>query len=116
MSLNIQKALNTAWRTAQDMTVANRLNDEANIAKLLQGVTGCTLKVALTAARTALNNCDGVMAGATLPVVMGRHGPCIEIRCTTDPRFSETWSDHVQGRERCDELNRGNDFPAYFIA
>jgi hypothetical protein len=86
------------------------------IADALQAATGCTRTAALVAANIALDRCKLVASVEKLPEVIGRHGVCIVIRCTIDRSFIEHWSDHAQGRERCDELNRGLDHPAYFIA
>jgi hypothetical protein len=86
------------------------------VANELQSHTGCTRTAALVAASLAFDRCALTASVAALPEVIGRHGVCLVIRCTIDKGFIEHWSDHVQGRDRCDELNRGLDHPAYFIA
>jgi hypothetical protein len=81
------------------------------IAEELKAATGCTMAAAVAAAAIALSYCENV--SNPRPALLNG---CLVIRCTTDARFLENWSDHVQGRERCDELNRELDHPAYFIA
>jgi hypothetical protein len=107
------QAINAARRRQQDTELAGRINDEARIANELQAQTGCTRTAALVSAKIALSHCRN---HSSVERRIGRHGECLQIKSTTDPRFIEHWSDHVQGRERCDELNRGLDHPAYFIA
>jgi hypothetical protein len=83
------------------------------VANELQSHTGCTRTAALVAAKIALSHCRN---HSSVERRIGRYGECLVIRNDSNPYFRENWSDHVQGRERCDELNRGLDHPAYFIA
>ena len=110
-------SINEARRNAQDTALAGRINDEARIANELQAQTGCLRTVALIYAKAALDNCRTHPLTATpVPRHIGRHGEWLQIKSTTDPRFIEYWSDHAQGRKRCDELNRNLIYPGYFIA
>jgi hypothetical protein len=85
------------------------------IAEELKAATGCTMLAAQAAAAMALSYCANVTAIKPGTLTEIQEGYLV-IRCCTDSSFLETWSDHVQGRERCDELNRELDHPAYFIA
>ena len=111
------QAINAARRRQQDTALAGLINDEARIANELQAQTGCTRTAALFAAKAALQHCAVNARGlADLASRIEHEATSLTIRSTTDARFIEYWSDHAQGRERCDELNRELDHPAYFIA
>jgi hypothetical protein len=86
------------------------------IVQALQSSTGCTWLEAMNGARIAIDHCQSKFTVTPQSQRVGRHGECLVIRKHLDPDFLENWSDHIQGRERCDELNRDRIWPLYYIA
>jgi hypothetical protein len=109
-------AINEKRRMALATAENARINDEARVANELQAATGCNRTAALVAAKIALSHCANHTSAAAEIKARVDLGGYLVIRCASNANFLETWSDTAQARERCDELNRDLDHPAYFIA
>lgn len=112
-------AINEARRRQQDNETADRINAEARAANEIQAQTGCTRTEALLAAKRAFDQCLArVHHRERKPFPCGpavTEGEVV-VLCTTDPVFIEHWTNPGAARDRCDELNRNLEHPAYFIA